>query len=752
MNLLNLEILIPILGCLLYIVIGGIAMWKRGPRPTLLLWLLTYLGISFAWSAIQVVANFEPAILPREQMLQLSTQYGILATSILFLHLSLLIFRPKAKLWLLWLFGILWAGLVMIFSHNLLDLSATFQSTIAGQIEEQELTRTVLLLGWGFLVFTVAWLLANSFQKPIHPIIKNKAYYWTFALFFVVVSDGLYFGDFQSPAIVFRVIAVLLVSGVCIYHHMPEIRRVEREALTYLVSTILTAILLLIGIFILPSFLEKLAGYNPTLAGAVVTLLLAAVLTPIWVLAQRIVNRLLPTTRYDPNRILREYSQNISNILDPNLLATVAIGLVNEALEITHGHLFLVELETEENLTFYRLRSVKGMAEEKPAYGTLGEESPITEFFINERNPLRNSDLDLLPRFQSVPPEERTWLEHLKADLYVPIFTKDEWIGLISLGAKVSGQPYFNSDLTLISTLADQTAVALQNARLVESLMRLNNDFRRAYAAMEQANRHLKQANTQLEILDRTKSDFISIASHELRTPLTVMRGYTEMLMDEHEITQNSYHQKLVDGIHAGTIRLHEIVDSMLDMASIDTHTLELQMESISLFTLIRLVGDHFREDFSQRNLTFEIEDFSELLPIEGDPEALRKVFHHLIVNAIKYTPDGGKIIVAGSSVPPGYYELQEGGIEITIRDTGIGINPEFLESIFTKFYQTGELAFHSTGKTKFKGAGPGLGLAIARGIIQLHRGKIWAESPGYDEVKLPGSTFHVVFPVYREE
>jgi signal transduction histidine kinase len=86
--------------------------------------------------------------------------------------------------------------------------------------------------------------------------------------------------------------------------------------------------------------------------------------------------------------------------------------------------------------------------------------------------------------------------------------------------------------------------------------------------------------------------------------------------------------------------------------------------------------------------------------------------------------------------------------VEVIVSDSGIGIDPEHLDRIFEKFYQTGEVALHSTGKTKFKGGGPGLGLAIAKGIIEAHGGKIWAESEGHDEETCPGSRFHVVLPV----
>jgi signal transduction histidine kinase len=133
------------------------------------------------------------------------------------------------------------------------------------------------------------------------------------------------------------------------------------------------------------------------------------------------------------------------------------------------------------------------------------------------------------------------------------------------------------------------------------------------------------------------------------------------------------------------------------------------------------------------------------LPPIEADPDMLYKVFYNVIINAIKYTPDGGQITVGGQvvdDVPSGKY------IQIRVRDTGIGIDAKHHGLIFEKLYQVGEVALHSSGKTKFKGGGPGLGLAIAKGIVEAHGGRIWVESPGYDEESCPGSTFYILLPV----
>ena len=135
------------------------------------------------------------------------------------------------------------------------------------------------------------------------------------------------------------------------------------------------------------------------------------------------------------------------------------------------------------------------------------------------------------------------------------------------------------------------------------------------------------------------------------------------------------------------------------------------------------------------------------LPPLLADSELLKKALDNVIVNAIKFTPDGGSIFISAHAVQvDGRGEF----CEIRIRDTGIGIDPANHTIVFEKLYQLGKVELHSSGRTKFKGGGPGLGLAIAAGIVKAHKGKIWVESPGYDEEKLPGSTFIIQIPLAK--
>lgn len=336
-------------------------------------------------------------------------------------------------------------------------------------------------------------------------------------------------------------------------------------------------------------------------------------------------------------------------------------------------------------------------------------------------------------------------LSSARSWLGVPLIRADGVIGMLSL-VRETYNPYSEDEITLSGTFAVQAAIALENAQLYERITRFNQQLEHK---VQERTEELQKAYNQLERLDRNKSDFIAIASHELRTPLTVVQGYSGMLVNDNIIQQNAYHHRAISGIYEGTQRMHEIVNTMLDMVKIDNQTLKLHPKAFSLALLIESVAGGFGKATTQRRLTLTCVGLEDLPEIEADIDELRKVFHHLIVNAIKYTPDGGTITIAGNYLSGDGDDTAE-AVEIVVSDTGIGIDADFHELVFEKFFQTGEVNFHSSGKIKFKAGGPGLGLAIARGIVEAHNGRIWVESSGHDEETFPGSAFYVILPVHQ--
>ena len=337
-------------------------------------------------------------------------------------------------------------------------------------------------------------------------------------------------------------------------------------------------------------------------------------------------------------------------------------------------------------------------------------------------------------------------LTDIRAEVSMPLrFGEGMPIGVLDIQTR-SDEPFSKGDVLALEALSNQIAVAIRNARLYAEVTRLNEKLE---AQVDKHTRQLQETLQRLTLLERDKSDFIAIVSHELRTPLTLIRGFSQMLLEEPEILANPSWKRQVEGITNGAFRMQAIVDSMLDVARLDTRTLQLQYQPTDMAKLIESAIRETDDALQKRNLTLQVQDMQDLPEIEVDPAELRKVFNELLSNAIKFTPDGGKITITGQLLLPQRSD-EDLYIEVVVSDTGIGIAPEVQDLIFSKFYRAGDVWLHSSGRTKFKGGGPGLGLALAQGIVQAHGGHIWVESPGYDEVKLPGSKFHVVLPVYQ--
>lgn len=259
--------------------------------------------------------------------------------------------------------------------------------------------------------------------------------------------------------------------------------------------------------------------------------------------------------------------------------------------------------------------------------------------------------------------------------------------------------------------------------------------------------RELEQVKENLNRVDRSKSDFIAVAAHELKTPLTLIEGYASMLNDSFtslNLEEGSPEVTLLTGLRTGIVRMRSIIDDMIDVSLIDNGLMQLNFQPVWLDRLIHILSAELESTIEERGLTFSVEAFESFTQMTfGDPERIIQVFRHILQNSIKYTPDGGKIAITGRKLP--------GFIEVTISDTGIGISQDHQEIVFEKFTRLGSAMLHSSGKTKFKGGGPGLGLHIAKGIVEYHGGTIWLESPGYDEKKLPGTIVHVLLPLRKE-
>ena len=712
-----------------------------------------YLGASALWSlgyGISVWRDFDPgaARLGLEAAFDL---IWIFPPLILILTLQFLE-RPGVKGAAV--IGAVWIGFGLLAGFNALGLRETLVRFRIGDTSEAAIN-TVRIVGWlSFSISALALTVADYLrtQRPLH---RNRIMFWLIALLLTQTGEGVTLIppgalDPQQIGLVVRLFGAIAASYAISSYHLPNLRSFMRGASATVLLTLVAGALYLVsfGLFQrvvdVSADLPELARTPVFVVFAVgIALALAVIQQPMLRIIRRLLDRFLYRQQYDPAEALREYSAAISNILDLDQLVSVAVGIVSEALEVRRGALILITDLADGNTD---VRLVKGMGGLEIDHFELDAGSPILDEWRTGRQPLTQYEIDILPRYRSASAAERTYLQALDMEVYVPIRSQSVLVGLFALGRKDSGDPYTPTDFDVLMTLGDQTAVALQNARLV-------TDLKRANAEITQLNDELTSTNRRLEKLDQAKTDFISIASHELRTPLTQVRGYADILADSVREGNSNPPQmaQISKGIGRAAVRLEEIITAMLDVSQIDAQALAITRTPLSMMSVLRFAVDNYKAAVKARAQILTLEGIDDLPPVQGDFQRLAQALGNVLGNCIKYTPDGGTISITGRALAgePGH----ESGalVEIVIADSGIGIDKDDQELIFEKFYRVGPVELHSTGQTKYKGGGPGLGLPIAKGVIQAHGGKIWVESEGQDETRFPGSTFHILLPAAPE-
>ncbi len=296
-----------------------------------------------------------------------------------------------------------------------------------------------------------------------------------------------------------------------------------------------------------------------------------------------------------------------------------------------------------------------------------------------------------------------TWLRERPGEyaLAAPLKASDETIGILVV---LGNRAQFHEDaVSLASVFATQISAAVGNARLFE----------------------------QVRAIDRSKSEFLSIASHEVRTPLTVIKSSLDVLVANKAFTYTTDQRQLIAFCQQSVERLIQLVKDILDVSKIEAGVLQIQFIPTSLNELVTRCLFWVPQLPGGQGIEVEARLPSEPAMVSADPGRIMQVLENLISNALKFSKPGGKVTI----------ELveHETEYEIVVSDRGKGIAAEHLERIFGKFYQVEESATREQG-------GTGLGLAICKGIIRAHRGRIWAES----ELGA-GSRFHFTLARFKD-
>ena len=284
---------------------------------------------------------------------------------------------------------------------------------------------------------------------------------------------------------------------------------------------------------------------------------------------------------------------------------------------------------------------------------------------------------------------------------------------------------------TLEETLAAHSVASSNNVNLREQLFESNQYLEEI---VRERTRDLKEAMSLVKVASDAKSSFLASISHELRTPMNAIIGFSDVLAEEYVGPLNDKQREYVGDILDSAKHLLLLIDDILDISRIESGRMTIEPDMVRLSGLLEDSLIMVREKIGKHSITIRIEMEAQTSDIEivADPRKLRQVLFNLISNAVKFTPDGGDIIIK-----TGFAGKDSKTIQIIVEDSGIGIAPEYLEKIFENFFQV-------QGGILDKTQGAGLGLSLVRQLVVMHSGRVWAESSGIGN----GSRFVVELPV----
>ncbi|HNB52132.1 MAG TPA: ATP-binding protein, partial [Anaerolineales bacterium] len=396
-------------------------------------------------------------------------------------------------------------------------------------------------------------------------------------------------------------------------------------------------------------------------------------------------------------------STTASTVLNPAELLQAVVNLTKERFNLYHAHIYLVDDANKTLDLAYGAGEVGRQLVAEQHRILLESAKSLVARSARERKAVIVNDVQADPSFLPNP-----LLPHTRSEMAIPLITADNILGVFDVQSEQSH--YFTEeDANIFTTLASQVAVALQNARL-----------------------YVEQAATvqRLRELDHLKSSFLANMSHELRTPLNSIIGFTEIILEGIDGPLTEFMEGDLKIIQKNGKHLLSLINDVLDMAKIEAGRMSLTYERFMLRELLDDVIDITTSLAHDKQLYLRIDSTdTDEIELVADRIRLRQVLINLVGNAVKFTETGGVTLRS---------ERKDGKLWLKVIDTGIGIPPEKLETVFEYFSQV------DTSTTR-KAGGTGLGLPISRRLVELHNGQLWSESSG---AAGEGSTFILVLPV----
>jgi signal transduction histidine kinase len=492
------------------------------------------------------------------------------------------------------------------------------------------------------------------------------------------------------------VFALMLGTSIVRYRLFDVNVAVKKSAVYLLVWGVLTSVLVAA---------ESYADWdnvNPLWVILPLGFVMTMLVSPVGQRLEESIERVMFSRRRGCYETLLDLSKRMGAILDfGRLMETLVHGLVR-GVPLTHCVLMIYDAQRSA-FAVYREDASVG---ERSAVPPIRIDSRVVQWLNQTGRVLVKEEAKLNPEIAVYFDAAENELDAIKAALIVPLKIEGKLTGILLVGEKLSGDIFDDQELEVLAVLANQVAISLENARLYEEL---------------------SETNAELMQASRLKSQFLASMSHELRTPLNSIIGFSKVLLNRFDGELTERQETYIRSVHNSGAHLLQLINGILDFSRIEAGKLEMVSEEVDLHELIDECIESSMPLARGKQMKVEKNVPLELPPLSGDRTKIKQILLNLLSNAIKFTGQGRVLV----SVVP-----EPDVIRVSVADTGIGIREDDLARLFEPFQQLDNPVVRSAG-------GTGLGLAISKKFVELHGGRIWAESR-----ENQGSTFHFTLPL----